>query len=120
MQLQLLQQQPPSSQSIPSSTHIQLQSSLPKQQINFHQPSLMSPPGNSSTSSSTSGSTGSIQGSVHHKSGSNISANELNTNDEDRKMKDKCLYLKQLLQDKKQIQSLSGFFLHADRILDEG
>ena len=46
--------------------------------------------------------------------------NGMAVNDEDRKVRDKCLYLKQLLQDKKQIQGLNGFFLHADRILDEG
>jgi len=40
--------------------------------------------------------------------------------DDDMKVRDKCLYLKQLLQDKKQIQGLAGCFLHVDRILDEG
>lgn len=39
---------------------------------------------------------------------------------DDSKIRDKCLYLKQLLQDKKQIQGLAGCFLHVDRILDEG
>lgn len=43
-----------------------------------------------------------------------------NMNEEERKTRDKCLYLKQLLQDKKQLQNLPGVFLHLDRVLDEG
>ncbi|XP_039274643.2 KH domain-containing RNA-binding protein qki.S-like isoform X1 [Styela clava] len=41
------------------------------------------------------------------------------SNDEERKTRDKCLYLKQLLQDKKQLQNFGGMFVHIDRILDE-
>jgi len=64
---------------------------------------------------STSGS----NGGSNNSHGSNSIANS-NILDDDKKMRDKCLYLKQLLQDKKQIQGLSGYFLHVDRILDEG
>lgn len=40
--------------------------------------------------------------------------------DDEMKTRDKCLYLKQLLQDKKNMQPFAGMFLHLDRILDEG
>ena len=116
VQLQLLQQQPGTPQPLPPQTHIQIQSPPPKQPINFHQPALISPPPSSSSPTSIGG--GSVSGPNLPKA-NNLAINGT-TGEEDRKVRDKCLYLKQLLQDKKQLQSLNGFFLHADRILDEG
>lgn len=40
--------------------------------------------------------------------------------EEDKKIKDKCSYLKALLQDKKQLQAFPAVFIHVERILDEG
>jgi protein quaking len=58
---------------------------------------------------------------MYHNSNNNNSvvATMSGGKDDDTKIRDKCLYLKQLLQDKKQIQGLAGCFLHVDRILDE-
>ncbi|XP_078493351.1 protein quaking-A isoform X4 [Ciona intestinalis] len=105
MQLQLIHQSA-ATQQMPQPTHIQIQSPpppLPKPH-NYHQQAVVSPPGSASPSSSSS-SLPTTNGAVVHE--------------EDRKVRDKCLYLKQLLQDKKQIQNLTGCFLHLDRILDE-
>ena len=116
--LQLIQQQNSTSQPLPTPAHIQIQSPPSKQQVNFHQPPILSPPG--SSVSPSSGSNMSLQGPNSSHPLGNLHSNGVAVNDEDQKIKDKCLYLKQLLQDKKQIQSLNGLFLHADRILDEG
>nr|CAB3265342.1 protein quaking-B [Phallusia mammillata] len=120
VQLQLLpppgqnQSLVPPNQAIPPQGHLQIQSpppALPKPPINFQQTPMISPPSSSTSPSSSSGMSASGGGN-HCVSGGNF-------NDDDKKMRDKCLYLKQLLQDKKQIQSLPGCFMHVDRILDE-
>lgn len=38
----------------------------------------------------------------------------------DKKTRDKCLYLKQLLADKNIISRMPGTFLHMERLLDDG
>ena len=38
----------------------------------------------------------------------------------DKKTRDKCLYLKQLLADKRSIAQMPGVFLHMERLLDDG
>lgn len=111
------QQINPVSPAIPQPTHIQVQSppsSLPKPQIGYHQNSMVSPPSRNSTSPSSS------SGNSHGTTMNLPMMTSSMYNDDERKMRDKCLYLKQLLQDKKQIQNLTGCFLHVDRILDEG
>ncbi|XP_076818954.1 protein quaking-A-like isoform X2 [Clavelina lepadiformis] len=127
VQLQLIQQPPPGPQitqappTLPQQqTHIQIQSPPPinkqQQQINYHQTTLISPPGSSTSPSSSSGASSASQILNNFN---NISPSAIVGGEDDKKVRDKCLYLKQLLQDKKQIQSLSGCFLHVDRILDE-
>jgi len=129
VQLQLLPQPGqtppiiPVSQTLPQPGHIQIQSPPPnlgKNHSVFQQTPLISPPSSSTSPSSGSAmSTSGSNGGSNNSHGSNSIANS-NILDDDKKMRDKCLYLKQLLQDKKQIQGLSGYFLHVDRILDEG
>ena len=38
----------------------------------------------------------------------------------DKKTRDKCLYLKQLLADKRTAAQMPGVFLHMERLLDDG
>ena len=38
----------------------------------------------------------------------------------DKKTRDKCLYLKQLLADKRTMAQMPGAFTHLDRLLDDG
>lgn len=74
------------------------------------------PPSSSTSPTSSSGLT---VGSGSQQNNSMNNQSPAPSKEEDMKVRDKCLYLKQLLQDKKQIQGLTGCFLHVDRILDE-